>query len=65
MSLVMFSTWFDRREILLETFFFLYFFKILDVFSWSNTINHISRMVGLIDVKQKGSTSVGYWVNVT
>ena len=65
MSLVMFSTWLDCREILLETFFFLYFFKILDVFSRSNTISHISRMIGLIDVKQKGSASVGYWVNMT
>ena len=29
----------------------------------SNTIGHVSRMVGLIDVKRKECALVGYWVN--
>ena len=33
------------------------------MFSRSNTIGHISGMVGVIDVKRKGGSSVGYWVN--
>ena len=33
------------------------------VFSRSNTIGHISGMVGQIDVERKGGASVGYWVN--
>ena len=32
-------------------------------FSRSNTIGHISGMVGPMDVKRKGGALVGYWVN--
>ena len=34
----------------------MYFFK------FKHCFGHISRMVGPIDVKRKGSVSVGYWV---
>ena len=35
------------------------FFKVEQYF------DHISGMVGAIDVKRKGKASVGYWVHVT
>ena len=64
-TLVMLITWLDFAGIPLETlFFFFFFFLISDAFfSRSNTIEHISGMVGTIDVKRKGGASVGYWVN--
>ena len=37
--------------------FWMCFFKV------KQSIGHISGMVGPIDVKRKGGTSVGYWVN--
>ena len=33
------------------------------VFSRSNTLRHISGMIGPINVKRKGGASVGYWAN--
>ena len=38
-------------------------FSSWNFFSRSNTIGHISGMVGPIDVKRKGCASVRYWVN--
>ena len=59
----MLITWLDFGGILLKTFFAKLSLKISDVFfSRSNTIGHISGMVGPIVVKQKGGASVGYWV---
>ena len=63
-ALVMNITWSDFGEVLLETVilanflikFQMCFFKVKPYFG------HISGMVGPIDVKQKGSASVGYWV---
>ena len=59
-----YTTWLNFGVVLLETFIlanFLYkiwicFFKVKHCFG------HISGMVGPIDVKRKGSVSVGYWV---
>ena len=56
--------WFDFREIQLKIVilanflkkFRMYFFKVKHYF------DHISGMVSPIDVKQKGSALVGYWV---
>ena len=64
MPIVMLITWLDFGEILLITFFFLQFIlKNFGFFSGSNTLGHISGMVGgLIDLKQKGNVSVEYWV---
>ena len=62
--LVMLITWLDLGGILLETLFWQIFFENFGcVFSRSNTIGHISGMVGPIDVKRKGGAWVGYWVN--
>ena len=50
-----------------RNFFYLanIFFKSADVFFQGQTLfRHISRMVGPIDVKWKGSALVGYWVNM-
>ena len=55
------GTWSDFGEVLLETFILANFLKKFRVFSRSNYFGHISGMVGPIDVKQKGSASVGYW----
>ena len=57
-------TWLDFGEVLLETSilanfllkFRMCFFKVKHYFG------HISGMVGPIDVKRKGSASVGYWL---
>ena len=57
-------TWLDFGEVLLKTVilanfplkFWMCFFKVKHYFG------HISGMVGPIDVKQKGSASVWYWV---
>ena len=56
----------DLGAILLENFISEFSNKILNVFFQGQIlpgIGHISRMVGLIDVKQKGGVSVGYWMN--
>ena len=54
-------TWLDFEEFLLETFIFFNNFGC--VFSRSKTIfGHISGKIDPIDVKRKGSASVGYWV---
>ena len=58
-------TWLDFGEVLLETLilanflqkFRMCFFKVKHYFG------HISGMVGPIDVKRKGSASVGYWAH--
>ena len=44
---------------------FFFFFLILDVFIQGQTLYwpFFSGIVGLIDMKWKGSASVGYWVN--
>ena len=64
LALLMVITWWDFGEVLLETFilanflwkFLMCFFKVKHYFG------HISGMVCPIDVKWKGSASVGYWV---
>ena len=47
--------------------FFLYIYKKkkiwMYVFKVKHSIGHISRKVGPIDMQQKGSASVGYWMN--
>ena len=62
--LVMVITWFDFEEVLLETFilanFFFFQFGMCFI-KVKHYFGHISGMVGPIDVKQKGSASVGYW----
>ena len=57
----MLITWLDIGEILFETFFSVNFKKkITDVFfKFKHSFDHISGMVGPIDVKRKGSESVG------
>ena len=63
--LVMVITWLDFGGILWEILvlanflrkFWMWFFKV------KQSIGHISGMVGPIDVKRKGGTLVGYWVN--
>ena len=56
----MVTTWSEFGEVLLETFilakFRMCFFKVKHYFG------HISGMIGPIDVKRKGSASVGYWI---
>ena len=62
--LVMSIIWWDFGWILLETFClsnFLWIFR-MGFFKVKRSIGHISEMVSLIDVKQKGGTSLGYWV---
>ena len=56
--------WLDFREIPLETFIlpnFLEKFRMC-CFKVKHYFGHISGLVGPIDVKQKGSALVGYWV---
>ena len=57
-------TWLYFGEVLLETFIlanFLYKFRMC-FFKVKHYFGHISGIVGPIDVKRKGSASVGYWV---
>ena len=57
-------TWLDFGEVLLETVIltiFLIKFR-MRFFKVKHYFGHNSGMVGQIDVKQKGSASVGYWV---
>ena len=61
--LVMVITRIDFGGILSETLFLANFLRKLRMCSRSNTIGHISGMVGPIDVKRKGGAWVGYWVN--
>ena len=59
--LVMQITWLNFGGIiLLETFLLSIFFSPSEA---KHSIGHILVVVGLIDVKQKGGLSVGYWVN--
>ena len=59
MALVMVITWLDFGE---NCYFGKFSLKISDVFfKVKHYFGHISGMVGLIDVKRKGSASVGYW----
>ena len=58
--LVMIITWLDFWGNLLETFILPNFGC---VFSRSNTLGHISGVIGPINVKRKGGASVGYWAN--
>ena len=63
-SLVMPITWLYLEEFCWKLFFCQIFLENFGcVFSRSNIIGHISGMVGPIDVKRKGSASVGYRVN--
>ena len=60
----MLITWLDFEGILFDTFFVKFSFEISDAFfKVRHSIEHISGMVGPIDVKRKGGASVGYWVN--
>ena len=61
-SLAMLIAILDFGEILLETLLRgMGIFSL--IFSRSNTIGHISGMVGPIDMKQKGGALVEYWIN--
>ena len=57
-------TWLDFGEVLLETAFWANFLIKFQMcfFKVKHYFDHISGMDGPIDVKQKGSASVGYWV---
>ena len=62
--MVMLIAWLNFGGVLLETFFFvIYFRNVRWVISRLNTVGHISEMVGQINMKWKGSTLVGYWVS--
>ena len=62
--LVMLITWLNFGEILWELFVLTFFFKFhMYFFKGKHSIGYILGMVGSIDMKQKGSTLVGYWVN--
>ena len=64
--IAMLITWLFFGEILLETCVCVceFILKISDcVFFKVKLFGHISRMVGLIDVKWNGSALVGYWVH--
>ena len=54
-ALVMVITWLDFGKVIFQI-------VILANFVEKFGMCHISGMVGPIDVKQKGSASVGYWV---
>ena len=60
----MVTTWLDFGEVLLETFILANFLLKIRMcfFKVKHYFGHISGMVGPIDVKQKGSASVGHWV---
>ena len=57
-------TWLDFREIMLKTVILANFLKKfrMSFFKVKHYFGHISGMVGLIDVKQKGSALVEFWV---
>ena len=57
-------TWSDFRGVLLETFILANFLlkNRICFFKVKHYFGHISGMVGPIDVKRKGSVSVGSWV---
>ena len=61
----MLISWLDLGGILLETCILPIFLRKFGMcfFKVKHSIGHTSGMVGLIDVKQKGSALVGYWVN--
>ena len=56
-------TWLDIGEVLLKTVILANFLKKFRMcfFKVKHYFGHISGMVGPIDVKRKGSASVGYW----
>ena len=62
--LVMVITWLDFGEVLLEILILSNFLKKFRMcfFKVKHYFGHISEMIGPIDVKRKGSASVGYWV---
>ena len=63
-ALVMVITWLDFGEVLLETSILANFLQKFQMcfFKVKHYFGRISGMVGPIDVKRKGSASVGYWV---
>ena len=61
--LVMIITWLDFWGNLLKLLFCQIFFENFGCVFWSNTLGHISGMIGPINVKRKGGASVGYWAN--
>ena len=62
--LVMLITWFNFGGILLETFLHIFFLNFwMCFFKINHSSGRISGMVCLIDVKRKGGTLVGCWVN--
>ena len=64
-SLVMVITWLDFGGILFKTLIWTNFLGKFQMcfFKVKHSIGLISGMVGPFDVKRKGGTSVGYWVN--
>ena len=65
-ALIMFVSWLHFREVLLETVILANFLQNVQMsfFKFKHYFGHISGMVGPIDVKRKGSASVGYWYNM-
>ena len=57
-------TWWDFEEVLLATVILANFLLKFQMcfFKFKHYFGHISGRVGPIDVKRKGSVSVGYWV---
>ena len=62
--LVILITWLDIGALLLKTVILANFFlkKWMCFFKVKHFFGHFSGMIGLIDVKRKGSASVWYWV---